>query len=487
VLPASVELPAGAGKTQLLAATVRYLTMEGARVLVLTHTNAGVHAIQSRLRSFDASHNCTVSTITSFAFMIARPYPVLAELQVPPVPDWGDSRKYISAASRVATSRHIQAVLKASFTHLLVDEYQDCSREQHTFVCALTSAIPATGVVGDRMQAIFGFADPLVAWSDVQASFGDHSVPRFPWRWKGHNEQLGDWLLGIRRDLRPGAVLDLSSAALPVGMKFHRTNAQNRIAILNKYRYFPWPPSESVLILAGRMPEQTRSVAARLGGRFTTMEEIGGSFMRERLDDLASRCAKTYAEWLAATIKKCAVGAAGLDASVLTKLALGNSVAHLKRKDLEPVLHALDLVLREQTLESVATAMDTVRNVPSIKLHSSEAWNDINAAIRGTVAAGGQADTLVGELSKVRDRIRHAGRLNRRRIVSRTLLVKGLEYDHVVIADIGDIADQFNLYVALTRARRTVTILGAEDHLQVTETPMEPLKRRPRSPGASSR
>jgi len=54
------------------------------------------------------------------------------------------------------------------------------------------------------------------------------------------------------------------------------------------------------------------------------------------------------------------------------------------------------------------------------------------------------------------------------------LLVKGLEYDHVVIANASEVADAYNLYVALSRARKTVTILSASAKLIVAETRMEP-------------
>ena len=60
----------------------------------------------------------------------------------------------------------------------------------------------------------------------------------------------------------------------------------------------------------------------------------------------------------------------------------------------------------------------------------------------------------------MRDCIRHRGRRDRSRVVSRTLLVKGLEYDHVVIANIEQMTDVNNLYGALTRARNSITVIG---------------------------
>jgi DNA helicase IV len=45
------------------------------------------------------------------------------------------------------------------------------------------------------------------------------------------------------------------------------------------------------------------------------------------------------------------------------------------------------------------------------------------------------------------------------RIVSRPVLIKGLEYDHAVVLD-ADVHTPTALYVALTRARQTLTILS---------------------------
>ena len=78
---------------------------------------------------------------------------------------------------------------------------------------------------------------------------------------------------------------------------------------------------------------------------------------------------------------------------------------------------------------------------------------------------------LLEELAKAREVLRYAGRRERKRIISRTLLVKGLEYDHVVIADVAEHAQVNDLYVAFSRARKTVTILGQTDTLLLRESP----------------
>lgn len=467
-LPVSVTLPAGAGKTHLLAEAARQIVEDDGRILILTHTNAGVHAIQKRLKSFGVTAGARVSTLTSFGFLLARAYPHIGKMRVPPTPDWGNSEDYITAAQRATANESIRRVLAASYTHALVDEYQDCSESQHQFVCAIAEAIPTTGVLGDPRQAIFGFrGNALVAWENVQVKFPDHPIDPQPWRWAQHNHLLGEWLIKARTALQPGRVIDFSAIELPPGVEY-RSSASDRRAVANaalRYR----PVGETTVVIS---PWQTtaRRAAADLNGAFTMMEEVAGDFMGDRLDELAGTTPEQYATWLIDLTKRCTCGHAQLNDAVKKRLKAGKTTSDLKRLGLEPALDAFDTVVTNPCYASLATAMGTVPNSPSLRLHSHEAWNDIQTALRGAAAAGDDPDVLRTELARARDRIRHQGRHNRSKVVSRTLLIKGLEYDHVVIADINEITDANNLYVALTRARKTITIVGRVPTITVTET-----------------
>ncbi len=71
---------------------------------------------------------------------------------------------------------------------------------------------------------------------------------------------------------------------------------------------------------------------------------------------------------------------------------------------------------------------------------------------------------LLDELAKAREVLRYAGRRERKRAISRTLLVKGLEYDHVIVVEPADIVAAEprglnRLYVALTRAVAGLVVL----------------------------
>jgi hypothetical protein len=474
-LPASIEMPAGAGKTHLLSATARHIVRSGGRVLVLTHTNAGVYAIKARLKRFGVTQGVQVSTITSFAFRLTRAYPMLAQLQVPTVMVPADSTAYVKGATRVASSQHIKAVLASSFTHMLVDEYQDCNEPHHAFVSAIGAAVPATGVLGDPLQAIFGFNERLADWAAVTAEYPPHPATITPHRWSGHNKALGTWLLRIRPLMRPGHVVHWENISLPDGVTFQNIAADRQGLARAAFAYYP--ADETVLIIAA-WPSTARAIAGDLNGAFTVMEEVAGKFMVEALGRLVATDPSAYALWLYNLTKSCHCGHAVLDTGTLrNRYAVGRTASDLleggsgSRAGAEIAIHAFDMVVSQPTLSNLVAAMDIIPGSSALRLHSHEAWYDVQTAIRGAVAQGNDTTVLLEELAKAREVLRYAGRRERNRVISRTLLVKGLECDHVIIADVNDHARVNDLYVALSRARKSIRILGSSSSLRLQPSP----------------
>jgi DNA helicase IV len=67
----------------------------------------------------------------------------------------------------------------------------------------------------------------------------------------------------------------------------------------------------------------------------------------------------------------------------------------------------------------------------------------------------------------MRNQTRIIGRARDNRIISRPLLVKGLEYDHAVVLN----AERYSateLYVALSRSRKSLTVVSNERYLRPT-------------------
>jgi AAA domain len=215
-MPCSIELPAGGGKTQYVAALATVAAERGERSLVLTHTNAGVDVLRRRLRSFGLAGSAVrVDTIASWSWNLIRHYPRLSGVEVAQEPEWRKSKDFYVGATCAVGSQAITAVVQASYDLVIVDEYQDCIVEQHDLVVALAQILPVC-VFGDRLQSIFGFGgEVIVAWgTDVVPTWPALGVPTRPWRWEGHNEPLGQWLLDIRPHLVAGRAVDLGSAPL---------------------------------------------------------------------------------------------------------------------------------------------------------------------------------------------------------------------------------------------------------------------------------
>jgi hypothetical protein len=59
------------------------------------------------------------------------------------------------------------------------------------------------------------------------------------------------------------------------------------------------------LLLGGATHQQARTLAANTDGRFTTMEDVGGAFMLDRLDALTEADPSQYAAWLGELFKTC--------------------------------------------------------------------------------------------------------------------------------------------------------------------------------------
>jgi hypothetical protein len=460
-LPLSIEMPAGTGKTQVVAAIAAVAQERGSRTLVLTHTHAGVDAIRRRLKQFDVGAGAVhIDTITGWAFDLVRSYPDIAGIRVPDDPDWSKSAEYVEGAVKVAESSAIQDMHRVSFDYFVVDEYQDCNEGQHELIVAIADAIPAACVLGDRLQGIFGFrGQVLVDWDvHVLPRFPAHIRDHHPWRWDGHNEDLGAWLLSIRPTLMAGSPLDLSSVSI-TGLNW-KASDPTRLATSAFQRH---PEGESVLVL-GQWAGDANEVARNLNGMYGVMEDLQGRFMVDFLTAIDASTPSSYASLLAAFAKDCFSGLGRIDRAIQIKLDQGQPVGHLNRPGLEPVLSALDTLLAEPSLSSLLSAMSMVAATPSLQLFKREAWNDSRKAIE--TSSENPEVSCVAALSRIRDALRHTGRTPSKRVVSRTVLVKGLEYDHVIIANADILTSYRNLYVALSRARKTLTIFSASPRIR---------------------
>ena len=456
-MPCSIELPAGTGKTHLVAAIAATAVQRGERTLILTHTNAGVDVLRRRLRQFGIAKSAVrVETIASWCFDVVRHYPVLSSLAVGAEPDWEQSYRYYIGAAEALQAAAMRKVIRASYGLVIVDEYQDCIIEQHDLVLALHASLPVC-VLGDPLQNIFNFGGNVtVKWAkQVAAIWPVLVLPVQPWRWQGHNVDLGQWLIDIRADLYAGRRIDLATAPL-----FWRRNDTPQAAV---NACFAQPTADGSVVAISRWAHECAAVASRTNGSYGMMEEIQGSFMLKFAAIVDTGDPRQVAVATLQFAKNCISGIpAKLNAAVKNKLAKGESVAHLRRPGAELQLSLLSELLSDPSPARVHNALVAIGQLPDGRLFRREAWRDILKAL--AIVAAGSELTVCQAVARIRNQTRVVGRTQENRIISRPLLVKGLEYDHAVVLN----AEQYSateLYVALSRSRRSLTVVSKQRYL----------------------
>ena len=209
-----IVAPAGCGKTHLITEALK-ANADEKPILVLTHTNAGVAALRQRLSKLQIERRSyRLATIDGWAIRLVSTFPMRADYAAGPNPKILNYPAIRRAAWTALKNNHLTDILKANYSRLLVDEYQDCSIHQHAIVFFAARHLP-TCVLGDPMQAIFGFGDDgLAKWEEhVCKHFPISAELDTPWRWKNAgNEELGEWLLEKRKALLAGEAIDISDS-----------------------------------------------------------------------------------------------------------------------------------------------------------------------------------------------------------------------------------------------------------------------------------
>lgn len=449
-LPCSVTLPAGAGKTELIAASVAEATQQGGTCLVLTHTHAGVDALRRRMKKFGvASDQVVVRTIDSWSYDLIAHFPSLAGLPVPDAPDWSKSAEYHRAAARAATTRAVGKMLKVSYTHLFIDEYQDCLVDQHELVLALAAAVP-TAVFGDPLQSLFNFnTNRPVDWgSDVLPNFPAAEIDHRPRRWEPNHQALGAWLVDIRHNLLNGLPISLTSAPVTwvsrsdprtyVGVCYSALRLDGTIAVLGRFR-----------------PDCVNAASA-LKGTYSVMEAIDEKVTMALAKKIDAENGATIAKAVVEFAIACSSGLPS-HISVAKRKQLGEGKSFSTTSaELQLAYQAVLRVRSDPTPQTVRTALELLRKLPKVSVHCREAWEEISTSV---AVAGTDGCTVVEALHRTRNHSRALGRKPTARVVSRPLLVKGLEYDHVIILSPEKYSAQ-ELYVALSRGSKSVTVIS---------------------------
>lgn len=443
--------PAGCGKTQTIAEMIK-LNVNG-KQLILTHTHAGVQSISKRLKRLKVPAKFYhLDTIASWSLGLVKSYPQTTGFSKSFPDAKEDWANILSAVKQLIQMPFMKGVILASYAGMIVDEYQDCTKSQHEFIIALAGIIPCR-LLGDPLQGIFniGENDKLVDWTqDIQAPFIQINHEYKPHRWTSGNTKLGNWLLDVRKRLEANQNIDLSNA--PVNWISSNENQNNR-----KLHGLIKKSGNTIVIHPENMHAHTcHRIASQMRGRLQSIEEMEAKDLlvwARKIDearggkrialiiDFASRC-RTQISTDLKTIKG--------------KFEKSDSPDFGRISKHKEIAEAL-LAVTSEDLSNLDDAFFKIRDISESYLYRADLWGSMRQAVE--FYKTGKYETLYEAAWHARQRQRIIGRTEYNQIISRTLLVKGLEYDHGVLLD-AHLFDRKNLYVALTRASKSLTVIS---------------------------
>lgn len=460
----SVIAPAGCGKTELIARAVA--SMSDGRALVLTHTHAGIRALRKRLlRLRVPRERVHVETIAGWGLRYAAAYPKTSDLKTP-TPIKEEWEEIYKATSMLLTSAAIRKVVRASYARVFIDEYQDCTQAQHVVATRLAETLPCV-VLGDPLQGIFAFAGGTLRWrDDVENVYPALGELNEPWRWREKNKGLGDWLLAVRAKLIAGEPLDLRSGPITWLAQGDRESFNAAYRLLRE---------TGDVVVIRKYPKQAHKFARDLGGSYRSMEEVECNDLLAFAGTLDEKQGIARANHVIAFAEQCMTGTAQAFGAIRESLQKGKfPQAARVAPERRPLLSALQRMAESTDPVAVKAALQAIDHAQGIALFRKELWTEAKKAVDAHIGGG---HALLREAAWAsRNRSRFVDRSLDRHLISRTLLIKGLEFDHVLVPD----ADEFagaskvsdhakHMYVALTRASISLTVISKDPVLRFAQ------------------
>jgi superfamily I DNA/RNA helicase len=458
-----IVAPAGCGKTQLIAdALSRHTGFKP--ILVLTHTNAGVVALRSRLDNAGVKTSAyRLSTIDGWGIRLVTTFPLRSGHKIEELQGQRPNyRRIREAAVSLLKSSDIADVLTASYARLFVDEYQDCSIRQHAMMYYAAQALPVCAM-GDDMQAIFGFGDDgLADWTQhVCKHFPVAGMLSTPWRWKNADaEAFGQWLLHVRQLLGANQPIDLATAPKNVTwIQLPGTADADHIKLLEACRTKSDSGSGSVLIIGdSTSPHSQRRFASQTPGAIA-VEAVD-------LRDL-TKFAASFSLTATDALKQIVEFAEGLMTNVGANDLLRRVETIVRGKARKTASATEELAiefLSDRTFKKVSDLLVAINREPGVRIYRPSL---LSACLRSLELCQSGEIAFEDAAIRVREQQRLLGRPLPRRAVGSTLLLKGLEADVAVILN-AEALDKRNLYVAITRGSKQLVICSKSRILKPT-------------------
>lgn len=444
--------PAGYGKTESIASLADH---SDGRMLILTHTRAGVSALSSRLRAKSIpSRKYRIATIAGFCESWLSSYP------------WaGGFIEYTSGLKKKNTSDYYcnlyskaqfllsqnwaQDILQASYSGIIVDEYQDCTKSQHKLIATVSKNLPLR-VFGDPMQGIFDWTkEELVDWNNLGMPISQMNSR--PWRWINANSTLlGNLISNMRKALLPA--LQGASVRLELPPKsgfvgyvhpddFRKCQFKRDANISSQLFLTKWPRNEY-------------DFARRTIG-FQSNEPIDSNELMAFSSRLEENTDLKLCQTLIDILETCFTGISTELKSFKKHLDNGDT-DFSKIKKYRDLGELLCEVRAKKSPSSMLAVLKWAYDNKTFRLYRGILFKEISYALQQSMSEGCE---ITEALLQNRQRFTsYEEKYSYRRLASRPVLSKGLQYDEVII-DLRDKMDPREFYVSISRCTKKMIFI----------------------------
>ena len=443
----SVTAPAGCGKTEEIILAVNESKKPQ---LVLTHTHAGVGSLRKRFNKYNIKkRDFFLETIASWSLKFCSSYPKLSNYKGYPISNEDYEVLYQGFLS-LLDNRVIQKIISKSYQGAFIDEYQDCSLNQHKLICKLSEIIPCR-ILGDPLQGIFDFdGQRAVNWDrDVNGRFQLIYELETPHRWKD-NPKLADDLIQLRSLLLANDELDLQKITFQ-SIKFEYTPISDlfnsRREILKRSRH----PSENTVALM-KWNNNCHALSRVLFG-FVSIEEMECRKLFSTAESFNSLEGFSLGLEIISFCQNCLTKVSSELQTIIEKLKNGDSNISRIRKNSDISKLLLEISINNKK-DLIFSALQEIKKLTNVRCFRPDLFFEMSRAAKHY---NDFDDDFVKSALIMRNQTRHFGRREHKDIVTTPLLFKGLETDHCIILYSEEFTKK-EFYVSATRGKKTLKI-----------------------------
>jgi DNA helicase-2/ATP-dependent DNA helicase PcrA len=452
--------PAGYGKTHTIIECVKLCEI-GKKCLILTHTHAGIASIREKMKRERVEYSrYSLETISSFALQYSNAF----HIDKSSIPNAEDNEYFnfaIDVTTKILKSKPIKEVIRSSYSHLIVDEYQDCTKKQHQLILVLSDILP-THILGDTLQGIFGFKNnPLINMESDEEMKGLNQNKQeldTPWRWKNTGAtELGQALVNIRASIEKQESINLEQYEYSIEKVIYHENSyfQNNNCKQIIWREINNSQIQSLLLI--------HPVSDRIEPRLKVVQQFKQIRLIESIDDkILYKYSKLFdekrnTELLESilSLMKSTTLKSVIDDWFRNGTTLKNKKSTSDKRIVEGLRMEIEQLLQNKTPKNIANLINKISELLGNRCYRNEFLRDI---LKSLISSHNTGDSVYESMKKSRDIVRRQGRKVMGKYIGTTLLTKGLEFDTVIVLEAHKFTDPKNFYVALTRACKKLIV-----------------------------